>query len=253
MLPEWILLHAGLMLIAWVLVLPAGIVIARFFKVTARQGYPRVLDNRMWFKTHVVMQYAGVSCTTLGLGLAWFYTGRLNIGVPHAALGLGAVALGWLQIALGVRRGSKGGPTDPAGMRGDHYDMTPHRWAFEWLHRSGGYLALVLALAAAWSGLRLVNAPGWMSVALLLFPGVFAALFWWFSRQRWRVISSYAAIWGPTQPKPRLRPSGGFVSVRSRRTTHRRPGLVLVCLLLLLWVVWQRRGPRLGESKSRPL
>ncbi|CAM4019834.1 cytochrome b561 domain-containing protein [Deinococcus marmoris] len=245
MLPEWILLHAGLMLTAWVLVLPAGILIARFFKVTARQGYPRVLDNRLWFKAHVVMQYAGVICTTLGLALAWFHTGRLNLSMPHTLLGLGAVALGWLQIIWGVRRGSKGGPTDPAGMRGDHYDMTPHRWVFEWIHRGGGYLALLLALGAAWSGLRLVNAPGWIGWILLLFPLLFATAFWLLSRQRWRVTSSYTAIWGPAHPQPGIRllvPPAHHdqrPEVMGRHTSSRL-GLILICVLLLL-AVWRSR------------
>ncbi|CAM3633809.1 cytochrome b561 domain-containing protein [Deinococcus frigens] len=255
MLPEWILLHAGLMLIAWVLVLPAGIVIARFFKVTARQDYPRVVDNRIWFKTHVVMQYAGVICTTLGLGLAWFHTGRLNLGTAHTLFGLGAVALGWLQIVWGVRRGSKGGPTDPAGMRGDHYDMTPHRWVFEWGHRGGGYLALLLALGAAWSGLHLVNAPGWMLAALLVFPLLFAALFWCFSRQRWRVPNSYQAIWGPAHPQPGVRlivpaPRVGEQGRGKSRHTSSRLGLMLVCALLLL-AVWHRRAARTGADAQK--
>ncbi len=245
MLPEWILLHAGLMLTAWMLVLPAGIVIARFFKVTVRQDYPRVLDNRLWFRTHVVMQYAGVICTTLGLALAWFHTGRLNLSMPHTLLGLSAVALGWLQIIWGVRRGSKGGPTDPAGMRGDHYDMTPHRRVFEWIHRGGGYLALLLALGAAWSGLRLVNAPDWISWILLLFPLLFATAFWFLSRQRWRVTSSYAAIWGPAHPQPvvRLPVPPAHQDQRPEvmgRHTSSRLGLILICVLLLL-AVWRSR------------
>ena len=61
----------------------------------------------------------------------------------HALTGLTAPAAGWIQIALGLARGSKGGPTDqganpddPETWRGDMPLFTAEAWR-ESIRRTG--------------------------------------------------------------------------------------------------------------------
>ena len=129
---------------------------------------------------------------------------------------LAALAAGWLQIALGLARGSKGGPTDPGAdprdprtWRGDHYDMTPRRIVFERSHKLLGYLALVLAVAAIVTGLFHADAPRWMFLALAAW---WAGLLAWavHMQRRGRNIDTYQAIWGPDprHPGAKRKPTG---------------------------------------------
>jgi hypothetical protein len=130
-------------------------------------------------------------------------------------MGWTVMALGWLQVLGGLLRGTKGGPTDSraVGLAGDHYLMTPRRVAFERLHKIGGYVALVLALAVIPLGLALADAPRWM---WLVIGG------WWLVlavaavrlQQLGRCLDTYQAIWGPDPALPgnRLQPIGWGVS-----------------------------------------
>lgn len=52
--------HARLMVLAWGIFLPLGGLVARYFKVTPRQDWPRVLDNKFWWQAHPWFQYTGV-------------------------------------------------------------------------------------------------------------------------------------------------------------------------------------------------
>jgi len=108
---------------------------------------------------------------------------------------------GWL-------RGSKGGPMD-AQLRGDHYDMTARRQVFEWLHKFGGYLALLLAALVTFSGLWVADAPRWMALCIAL---------WWFLlllafalwQKQGRCIDTWQAIWGPEDGAGKNYPLIGF-------------------------------------------
>ena len=44
--------HGRLMVLALGLLTPPLIIVARFFKVTPQQDWPRQLDNPLWFITH---------------------------------------------------------------------------------------------------------------------------------------------------------------------------------------------------------
>jgi hypothetical protein len=101
--------------------------------------------------------------------------------------------LGWLQVGYGLRRGSKGGPTD-VQPRGDHYDMTPHRVRFERIHKSLGWLAVLAALVVTALGLRVADASRWMAVVLSAWWLLLAGVAWQLQRQG-RCIDTYQAIW----------------------------------------------------------
>lgn len=195
------------MVAAWLVLLPAGVLIARFFKVTRSQDWPNTLDNQFWWRCHRVLNYAGVLLATIGFfWIVSVYDG-LSLATWHGRLGLLTLVLAWLQVASGLLRGSKGGPTDtgadpadPRTWRGDHYDMTRRRRIFEAWHKSAGYLALALAVPSVWLGLRLVGAGLWLQALPWLAALVFLVLFRRFTRQgRW--VDTHEAIWGP-KPSP---------------------------------------------------
>jgi hypothetical protein len=191
--------HGRLMTVAWGVLVPLGVVIARYFKVTPRQDWPRQLDNRFWWLSHLTCQYSGGILMLAGL-IIILSAGRPGAAWLHAMMGYAVLAFGALQFLAGWLRGSKGGPSE-ANPRGDHYDMTPRRLAFEHIHKTVGYGALLLAGATILTGLWTANAPHWMWLGIML---------WWVAlvaaalalQAKGRYVSSYHAIWGPDPAHP---------------------------------------------------
>lgn len=194
--------HARMMVLAWGMLAPAAVLIARFFKVLPGQDWPNELDNQVWWHTHWLSHtlVLGFSVAALVLVLPLDFA-ALSL---HNALGSLVFVLLVVQVLLGVFRGSKGGPTDLAtdgSVHGDHYDMTPRRKAFEAMHKTLGYAVLGLALVAILLGLWQANGPIWMWLALFL---------WWsflgfcFVRlqKRGLAIDTYQAIWGDDPAHP---------------------------------------------------
>ena len=203
--------HARAMLLAWGLLLPLGVLMARYYRITPTQDWPRQLDNKLWWHAHRWLQYAGIAAMSLGLVLVlpWGPPASIHVAaIWHATLGWGLCALGWLQIVGAWLRGSKGGPSD-AQCRGDHCDMTPRRRNFERLHKSLGCLALLLAVAVIGLGLVTAYALRWMPAAL---TGWVAVLVIWAVRlqRQGRCADTYQAIWGAdlTHPGNRRAPIG---------------------------------------------
>jgi hypothetical protein len=150
----WAFWHARLMVLAWAILLPLGVLVARFFKIMPGQDWPAVRDNKTWWHAHRVLQYGGMALMLAGIGLAWGNArGVSQAAAWHAILGWGVLGLGLMQLASAWARGSKGGPTD-VRLRGDHYDMTPGRVAFESVHKAGGYAAILLSIATIILGLH---------------------------------------------------------------------------------------------------
>jgi hypothetical protein len=197
--------HARLMVLAWSVMIPLGVLAARFYKVTPKQDFPARLDNPFWWHAHRSLQYTGVVLALIAVGLIWQMNAGLNADDWHSLFGYGLLALGLLQIGGAHLRGTKGGPTDVAKglpLAGDHFDMTRHRRIFEWLHKRMGYAALALTVLTTALGLILADAPRWMALVIslwwLLLVGVFTRL-----QKRGRAVDTYAAIWGkPFSGKP---------------------------------------------------
>jgi hypothetical protein len=218
----WAAWHGRLMVLAWVALLPLGMLVARFFKITPRQDWPRRLDNKFWWRSHLALQYSGVGAMTIAASLAWWNGDLWHSRLPlHGIIGWIVVVLGWLQVLGGWLRGSKGGPQPSAeapiytAIPGDHYDMTMRRRVFERTHKSLGYIALLLASLAVTLGLRLADAPSWMGWAI---GGIWVIGLYLFVRlQRAHYcIDTYQAIWGPDARHPgnRIAPIGVGVSRR---------------------------------------
>lgn len=192
--------HARAMVLAWAVMIPLGVLAARFFKVTPRQPWPAVLDNKWWWRAHLALQLGGIALTLAAVALVWREAGAADGWArAHRLLAWLVCALAAVQALGGVLRGTKGGSVPDE--RGDHYDMTPRRFLFERVHKSCGYLAMAVAMAAIATGLAHVNAPRWMAVFITLWTLAWLAAFAWLQRRGW-CIDTYQAIWGPDPRHP---------------------------------------------------
>jgi hypothetical protein len=200
--------HARTMVAAWAVLVPLGILSARYLKVTPGQDWPRELDNRTWWTLHRMFHYPAGLLMLVGLVLAIVrpdviasLTGQAWV---HRGLGWILLGLACVQFLSAVLRGTKGGPTSSAAdgsLRGDHFDMTPRRIIFEWVHKTSGRLALVLTVPVILSGLWQLNAPHWMWLVIALWWGVLslvAAVL----ELRFGTHDTYQAIWGPDPDLP---------------------------------------------------
>lgn len=194
--------HGRLMVLAWAILAPLAVIIARFFKVMPGQDWPRVLDNPVWWRVHWMGNSAVAGLTLVGFALVWWSAS--GPATAHNRIGFVVLGLLFVQVLLAVFRGSKGGPTAPTGdgsLRGDHYDMTLRRRVFEVVHKSLGYCALFLAAPAILSGLWKANAPVWIWIVIgltwILTGAVFVLL-----QRRGRAVATYHAIWGDAPSPP---------------------------------------------------
>jgi hypothetical protein len=229
-LPMWIAWHGRAMVAAWAILLPLGVLVARYFKVMPGQAWPDELDNKAWWHWHRILQTGGVVSMTVACWIAMGHVhGTSALAQYHRGFGWTLVASGWLQTFSGIWRGSKGGPTArghrTAGadsMRGDHYDMTARRHVFEYVHKLVGTAAIVLAVVVIGMGLKLSDAPRWMVAVLALWWLALAAvaLRW---QCRGRCIDTYQAIWGPDpiHPGNRMRVVGWGVRRYAREDWDR--------------------------------
>lgn len=196
--------HGRLMVAAWAFLVPLGVVIARYFKVTPKQDWPREVDNRFWWHSHLFCQNAAIVLTVVAVVLIGLVRDYLWIGSWHFVLGWLIATLAAVQLLGGLLRGTKGGPTDPqpdGSISGDHYDMTPRRLAFEAVHKIAGYTALALAQVTVMTGMWQANAPHWMWLGLLVWWTSLLAVVWWCERNgRW--MDTYLALWGPDPSHP---------------------------------------------------
>ena len=204
--------HGRFMVLGWGVLAPVAVLIARFLKVLPGQDWPRELDSQMWWRTHWMSQILVAVLTVTAIGLVLPLASQSR--TLHGWLGYGVLLLLILQVGFGALRGSKGGPTAPAAdgsTHGDHFDMTRHRRAFEVVHKSVGYMALILGAITILLGLWTANAPKWMWFVLIPWWLVLVLCFV-ILQKRGHAIDTYQAIWGddPTLPGNRLKPSWGM-------------------------------------------
>jgi hypothetical protein len=196
--------HGRLMVLAWGVCAPVGILMARYWKIAPSQAFPQQLDSKVWWHSHRFFQSLCALLTLVAIVLMYQKTSQTAPQVLaqqqsasqwwHHFLGYCIGVSVVAQITHALFRGSKGGPTDSA-LRGDHYDMTAHRKRFERIHKSLGWFSLFTAWATIALGLFLADAPRWMPISLGVWWSVLALL-----AARWQragqCIDTYQAIWG---------------------------------------------------------
>lgn len=194
--------HARFMFLAWGMLAPLAIIIARFFKILPRQDWPTQLDSQLWWRVHWIGQSLVLVFTLVAV--SFVYQLDLSALSLHSQFGYVVLLLVLFQIALGYFRGSKGGPTAPqanGSLSGDHYDMNLRRRVFEVLHKSLGYCLLLLSVLTIVIGLWHVNAPRWMWVSIGCWWMLLVVVFVKLQRSGY-AIDTYQAIWGPDPQHP---------------------------------------------------
>ncbi|MEP5758910.1 MAG: cytochrome B [Litoreibacter sp.] len=194
--------HARAMVLGWGVLAPCVVLIARFFKIMPGQKSPEQLDNKVWWRSHWMGQSVVLLLTLAGLALVWSPNWeRMNL---HQFMGYSLLIGLLLQTTLGIPRGSKGGPTDTTSngsLRGDHYDMTQRRLMFELVHKTLGYVLLMLAAGTILVGLWDANGPRWMWLALAIWWVFYVCAFAMLQR-RGMAIDTYQAIRGTDAVHP---------------------------------------------------
>lgn len=189
--------HGRIMLATWGVLSPIAIIITRFFKITPNQDWPKKLDSQVWWKTHWMSHTIAIVLTVIGLYLVAGNVTLDEISV-HQAVGYMLVALAIAQVASGLLRGTKGGPTSPdkhGSIRGDHYDMTRRRKIFEAYHKTAGYAVVSLTAVAVPTGLIAANAPKWMLITIAAWWAGLATMFIMLQKKG-MAVDTYQAIWG---------------------------------------------------------
>jgi hypothetical protein len=206
--------HGWINIFAIGFAVPVGVVVARYFKVTRKQDWPRQVDSKFWWRSHLLLSYLGVAM-------------MIGTQVPIAKFShlldlreisqlkvhqLAHLASGWLFLLMGIfivftgwLRGTKGGPTDKQ-LRGDHYDLSERRLLFEAVHKKVGYGLLGLSCLVTLSGFYTAALPRW-SLGLLIIWWVFLLLLCFRYELGGRQIPTYQATWGlkPEHPGNRRR------------------------------------------------
>lgn len=196
--------HGRLMVLAWGVMIPIAIIIARFFKVSPKQAWPEELDNKFWWHSHRYLQYSAAISMALATLLILYGTAGVVSDSFHPKIGWVVLSLTVSQIASGLLRGSKGGPTDPAtdgSLFGDHYNMTQRRVVFEYYHKCLGYLLCGLSLYTISTGMWIANAPNWMWIGLAAWLATLVIVFSVLQRGG-RCLDTYQAIWGMNKDLP---------------------------------------------------
>lgn len=128
--------HGFMMFLAWGILLPGGILAARYLKHVKGDG---------WYQIHVYLQYSGLAIVLLGLlfavaELRGFYASSL-----HVKFGLAAIFMACLQPVNASMR-----PKKPANGE----EISSKRLLWEYFHIIVGRCAIIVGIAALFSGMK---------------------------------------------------------------------------------------------------
>ena len=137
--------HGTLMILGWGFLLPSGVIMANLAKH---------MKNAFWFKYHRANQVLGLCVAFVGWVLALhefdvFNAGSKNVPFFHGTLGIVIMSIGLLQPVNAFFRPHKH----------DGQPKSKSRYYWEILHKSCGYLAIVLAVIQILLGISLVSKP----------------------------------------------------------------------------------------------
>lgn len=128
--------HGFMMFLAWGILLPGGILAARYLKHVKGDG---------WYKLHVYLQYSGLAIILLGFLFAVAELQGLYLASLHVKFGMAAIFLACIQPVNAYFR-----PKKPANGE----EVTPKRLVWEYLHVIVGRCAIVVGIAALFSGMK---------------------------------------------------------------------------------------------------
>eukprot|EP00268_Persea_americana_P017168 TRINITY_DN18215_c0_g2_i1.p1 TRINITY_DN18215_c0_g2~~TRINITY_DN18215_c0_g2_i1.p1 ORF type:complete len:910 (+),score=135.36 TRINITY_DN18215_c0_g2_i1:286-3015(+) len=128
--------HGFMMFVAWGILLPGGILAARYLKHVKGDG---------WYKIHVYLQYSGILIILLGVLFAAAELRGFFINSAHVKFGITAIVLACMQPVNAYLR-----PKKPANGE----EISSKRLLWEYLHVIVGRCAIVAGMAALVSGMR---------------------------------------------------------------------------------------------------
>jgi len=130
--------HGFMMFLAWGILLPGGILAAR---------YTKHLNGEVWFKIHVYSQYSGLAITFLGILFAVAELRGFHLGSLHVKFGLLTVLMGCIQPVNAYFRPKKPVSDDPSG-------SSSKRVIWEYVHAYIGRSAIFVGVFALISGMK---------------------------------------------------------------------------------------------------
>lgn len=128
--------HGFMMFLAWGILLPGGVLAARYLKHLKGDG---------WFQIHVNLQYSGIVVMLLGLLFAAAELRGFHIESLHVKFGVAAIFFACWQPVNAYLRPKKAVAGEPSSSK---------RILWEYLHIATGRSALVIGIIALISGMR---------------------------------------------------------------------------------------------------
>ncbi|XP_010322736.1 cytochrome b561, DM13 and DOMON domain-containing protein At5g54830 [Solanum lycopersicum] len=128
--------HGFMMFLAWGILLPGGILAARYLKHIKGDG---------WFQIHVYLQYSGLSIVFLGFLFAVAELRGLSFSSLHVKFGMLAIVLAIAQPINAYLRPKKPGAGE---------EVSSNRRVWEYIHVIVGRGAIVVGIAALITGMK---------------------------------------------------------------------------------------------------
>ncbi|OVA00279.1 Cytochrome c assembly protein [Macleaya cordata] len=128
--------HGFMMFVAWGILLPGGILAARYLKHVKGDG---------WYQIHVYLQYSGLAIVLLGVLFAAAELRGFFISSVHVKFGIAAIFLACVQPVNAYLR-----PKKPANGE----ESSSKRLLWEYIHIIVGRSAIVAGIAALISGMK---------------------------------------------------------------------------------------------------
>ncbi|XP_055830755.1 cytochrome b561, DM13 and DOMON domain-containing protein At5g54830 [Solanum dulcamara] len=128
--------HGFMMFLAWGILLPGGILAARYLKHIKGDG---------WFQIHVYLQYSGLSIVFLGFLFAVAELRGLSFSSLHVKFGMLAIVLAIAQPINAYLRPKKPGAEE---------EVSSKRRVWEYIHVIVGRGAIVVGIAALITGMK---------------------------------------------------------------------------------------------------
>ncbi|XP_014832650.1 PREDICTED: putative ferric-chelate reductase 1 isoform X2 [Poecilia mexicana] len=170
------------MLLAWMTLCPVGMMVARYLR---RSSQVQMFGKDLWFVIHVSVMSFTVATTIIAFILAFSYLGGWEYGI-HPVLGCLVLCLALIQPILALMRCAP---------------QHPRRFLFNWAHFVIAVSLKLLAVAAVFTGMDMMDSSGdgWLMKVLGGFAGWEALLLILMELQaRWRSAAADGS--SPVEP-----------------------------------------------------